>query len=73
MTRKVWKKAKDAFIDKWADNSYTLTDIDQFWKDFGTEHNMRVIIETREGDFPVINDVEFKDEKSYAWFILRNA
>ena len=68
MTRRVWKNAKDKFTETWV---RTTNEQDQYWDDFGIAHNMRVIIERYEHAFPVINDVEFKDEKSYAWFMMK--
>jgi hypothetical protein len=66
--RRVWKNAKDKFTKTWV---RTTNEQDQYWEDFGTEHNMRVIIERYEHAFPVINEVEFTDEKSYIWFMMR--
>ena len=65
---RAWKNAKTEFTKTWV---RTTNEQDQYWEDFGTEHNMRVIIERYEHAFPVINEVEFTDEKSYIWFMMR--
>ena len=71
ITRQVWKNARDKFTKTWIRST---AERNQYWNDFGIEHNMRVIIkEWIGGKFALIDEVEFKDEKSYAWFMLRFA
>ena len=65
--RRAWRKAKNDFSINWPDKWTGPS----FWKDFGDTYNMQVIIDRWEHGFPVINEVEFNDEKAYMWFSLR--
>lgn len=72
--RKMWGRAKSCFANSYlrANGSpYVSTQIENFYREFGRENNMQVIIDDWVDNFPVINSVEFVDEKSYALFILK--
>jgi len=64
--RATWVRAKKAFAMENPGHS-RLT----FWKSFGDAHNMECVIEEYKHGFAVIETIIFKDEPSYAWFLLR--
>jgi hypothetical protein len=73
--RPAWRRAKYSFAENWA-GGYGVYGVfagadDRFFTDFGYQNNMECIIEGHNLSFPIINVVQFKDEKAYAWFLLR--
>jgi hypothetical protein len=58
-------KAKTEFSKTWPDRKI------QYWEDFGKANNLKVIITEVKHGFPVIDALEFNDEQSYIWFMMR--
>lgn len=42
-----------------------------YWAKLAEENKMTVVISGYNGSFPVIDVVEFDDEQSYTWFMLK--
>jgi hypothetical protein len=64
--RPAWNKAKKDLF-----NSLRGQAPGSFWKHLGNENRLNVIISGYNGSFPVIDVLEFDDEQSYAWFMLK--
>lgn len=64
--RPAWMKARSELRD-----SLRTKSPNSFWKTLGDENGMTVIVAGHIAGFPVIDVVEFNDEQSYAWFMLK--
>jgi len=42
-----------------------------FWESFGAANNMKCVIVGHMHHFPIVERLEFADEESYAWFLLK--
>lgn len=65
--RKAYTSAKKSFIPTLDPNEDSST----FWENFGRTNNIKIIINSWVGAFPVIDELEFVDEKAYIWFLLK--
>lgn len=67
-------KAKTEFSETYPDPTPALYGSDykrRYWEDFGKANNLEVIITEWRHGFPVIGALDFNDEQSYIWFIMR--
>jgi hypothetical protein len=79
--RQAWRNARNDLSNRvWKDQQMSRSSAalngDSFWKTLGRENGMVVkfdrFMQTNYGTpIPVIAEIEFKDEASYAWFMLR--
>ena len=68
------KKAKTEFSETYPDPTPMLYGSDRrrrYWEDFGKANNLEVIITEWHYGYPVIGALEFNDEQSYIWFMMR--
>jgi hypothetical protein len=71
--RAAWLRAKTDFAVTWSQPLWPIfknSSAKQYYKDFGDNYNMQVIIDSWEHGFPIITKVKFKNEQSYTWFVL---
>jgi hypothetical protein len=69
--RPAWGRAKTRFwIENTGTNKFEM-DPQIFREEFGKANGLTINIERFIGAFPVINEIEFDSEQSYAWFMLR--
>jgi|APFre7841882793_1041355.scaffolds.fasta_scaffold11057_3 hypothetical protein len=68
--RNIWKKAKRDYALRYPNPNWR-GNLDKFWKDFGDAYNMKVVISGYNMGFPIIETIEFNDDKSYVYFLLR--
>jgi hypothetical protein len=68
--RAAWKKAKRAHSKVWVLEN-KMSDASKYWADLGNYYNIKVNIDGYMMGFARIATIEFKDEESYAWFMLR--
>jgi hypothetical protein len=66
--REIYKRAKKEFNSK---NPLRHPSTQTYWERFGEANNMKVIIPSFNGQFPIVESLEFNTEADYAWFILR--
>ena len=65
-------KAKTEFSKTYPDPAMLGSDRKiQYWEDFGKANNLKVIITEVKHGFPVIDALEFNDEKDYVLYCLR--
>jgi hypothetical protein len=66
-----WRKAKNDFIANIADLDYKRWSAEKLYREFGAANGMTIQVDNFKGTFPVITKIEFDDEQSLSWFILR--
>lgn len=64
--RPAWMKARAELRD-----SLRTQTPKSFWETLGDENGMTVMVAGHNAGFPVIDVVEFDDEQSHAWFMLK--
>lgn len=72
--RRAWNNFKAGLRQDPRQSRYLLMTreiIYEYWDQVGKEHNLRVHFQGFAGQFPIIEELEFKSEQDYLMFLLR--